>query len=308
MATGIREILNSRYGVNLAVNLGRWLPPGVGFPLAKFVADCIVRFKGSQVVRSVRLNQWIAHEKSLTAKQLDHVVQETLRNTAFCQFDLYHNLHSAEAMLRRIHFSPLVEEIFTSTFEVDTIPKNKKGFVLVGVHMSNFDLVLHAAARFGLQAQALSVTLPGEGYQIQTDLRQIGGLFVTPVSTASLRQALQRLESGGSVITGIDFPAPGVKYRPQFFGHPAALPVHHIFLASKTNTPVYVFAAILGEDNLYHVDVVGPIYMHKKQDQSKELIANAERVLEVAEEYIRQDPAQWSMFYPIWPQEMDNIP
>jgi hypothetical protein len=38
------------------------------------------------------------------------------------------------------------------------------------------------------------------------------------------------------------------------------------------------------------------------------MLHNAEKVLAVAEEFIRQAPQQWSVPLPVWPQVMDLVP
>jgi predicted LPLAT superfamily acyltransferase len=35
---------------------------------------------------------------------------------------------------------------------------------------------------------------------------------------------------------------------------------------------------------------------------------NTEMVLKVAEGYIRQAPYQWAMFYPVWPEALNEMP
>ncbi len=46
-------------------------------------------------------------------------------------------------------------------------------------------------------------------------------ILVTPMSLSAFRQARQRLQDGGSVLTGFDRPLPNTqmrKYRPTFLG------------------------------------------------------------------------------------------
>jgi phosphatidylinositol dimannoside acyltransferase len=102
-------------------------------------------------------------------------------------------------------------------------------------------------------------------------------------------------------VTGIDRPIQDGKYRPFFFGRPANLPVHHIHLAVAANTDIIVVAAIKQAGGNYNIQVSQPIRMRTCADHDKEILMNAEIVLNVAEEMIRQAPEQWSMFYPVWP-------
>jgi lauroyl/myristoyl acyltransferase len=48
--------------------------------------------------------------------------------------------------------------------------------------------------------------------------------------------------------------------------------------------------------------------MQSHPDRHQEIIINAERVLHIAEDFIRRDPSQWSMTFPVWPDIMDMVP
>lgn len=253
------------------------------------------------MVQVVRANQWVVHGGQASDKQLDQTVSETFRNTARCIYDHYHYQGNPEAMLRLIDISPEALAVIEHT------RARQEGMVIVGVHMSNFDMVLQAAGLRGLDVQTISLPQPKGGYRLQNYLRQQHGLLVTPASVASLKQAVERLQAGGSVLTGLDRPTPQGKYRLQFFGRPASLPVHHIYLAMKARVPVYVFAATFAEDGMYHIHAAGPIHMRSYRNHTTAVERNAEAVLQVAESFIRQAPQQWSMFFPVWPEALQEI-
>ena len=131
---------------------------------------------------------------------------------------------------------------------------------------------------------------------------------ILPASPSSIRRAVAHLRRGGVVLTGMDRPVASRKYRPLFFGRPAPLPVHHISLALKTGVPVVVAATIIQPDRSYRFWISEPIEMVPLPDRQEEIVSNAERVLQVAEGYIRQSPQQWSMFFPVWPDVLDQVP
>jgi KDO2-lipid IV(A) lauroyltransferase len=143
---------------------------------------------------------------------------------------------------------------------------------------------------------------------MEYEMRKKTGLNLVPASVNALRQAIKHLQRGGMVVTGIDRPASDPGHRPRFFGHPAALPVHHIFLATKARVPVIVAAANFQKDGKYHVFASGFIEMDLHPDPEAGLLHNAEKVLAVAEEFIRQTPQQWSVPLPVWPQMMGLVP
>jgi KDO2-lipid IV(A) lauroyltransferase len=253
------------------------------------------------MVRVVRANQWVVQGAQASTQQLDCAVRETFRHTARCIYDLYHSRGSKEAMLRLVDITPEAAAMIERT------RSRRAGTVIVGVHLSNFDLVMQAAGMYGLDVQVISISQPESGYQLQNDLRRQFGLEITPASVASLKRAIERLQAGGSVLTGLDRPTKEGKYRPQFFGRPAFLPVHHIYLAMKAQVPVYVFAATFGADGRYHIHASGPVQMRSYADHRMAVERNAEAVLQVAENFIRQAPQQWAMFFPVWPEALQEI-
>lgn len=109
-------------------------------------------------------------------------------------------------------------------------------------------------------------------------------------------------------MTGIDRPDVSYLYRPKFFGRPAAVPVHHIFLALKAHVPVILAATIKQSDEKYHLFFSEPIEMQPHPDRHQEIVLNAENVLRVAEDFIRHYPTQWAMTFPVWPEAMDQVP
>jgi KDO2-lipid IV(A) lauroyltransferase len=76
----------------------------------------------------------------------------------------------------------------------------------------------------------------------------------------------------------------------------------------KARVPVFVVATMMQADGTYHFQVSEPITMISHPNRGMEIIMNAEAVLRVAEDFIRQAPQQWSMPFPVWPEVMDQVP
>jgi lauroyl/myristoyl acyltransferase len=128
-----------------------------------------------------------------------------------------------------------------------------------------------------------------------------------PASVAAFRQALKHLQRGGMVLTGIDRPVEQPDPHPRFFGRPSALPLHHIFLALKARVPIMITATYLQPDGRYHVFASEPIEMEVCPNEEKTMLHNAEKVLSVAETFIRRSPRQWSVPLPVWPQVVEVV-
>jgi lauroyl/myristoyl acyltransferase len=294
MPISFQSIINSRFGVGLAMGLGRSTPPHLGYRIARFLAKQIGERSNLGIVQAVRANQAVVGGDELSPAELNQRVVETFVQTGYCLYDLYHNLWSPAAINDLIEWTPAIDQL------VKGRQNASQGLTIVGVHMSNFDFVAQAASMRGLRTMSLGLPNPGGGYQWQNEIRKEAGFEIVPASVAALRQATKLLEQGGTVMTGLDRPLDESKYMPRFFGRPAALPVMHILLALKTQTPVIVAAAFRDERGCYHVEISEPVSMQAYPNRHEEIERNAETVLEIAEGFIRRAPTQWSMFYPVW--------
>ncbi|MBN1178715.1 MAG: hypothetical protein JXD18_05860 [Anaerolineae bacterium] len=301
MDLDIQDMINGRLGVGAALWFGRSFPPAVGYRLGGFLADRFGGRRRAAMVRAVCANQWVVSDGTLSSDQLDRRTRDTFRHTARCLFDLYHNLNDAGAMRELVRYEPAVSDV------LEKIKSGRQAYVIVGPHMSNFDFVARAMAIQGVPLMALAYATPGSGYKWQNKMRRESGIDIVPASMTSLRQAIRRLEEGGSVITGMDRPLPDSKYHPRFFGRSAALSVMHVVLALKTNLPLVVMSPVMRPDGIYVIKGCEPFMMEPHPDRHTEIVQNAERALAVAEGFIAQAPHQWSMFYPVWPEVMEEM-
>ncbi len=298
MTDDARNLINSPYGLNLAYAVGRYMPEPVGHRFALVIADFISARKSWKLVRAVRCNQWIVRGEKISGRELDLLVKQNFRRIADSIFDLYHNLDNPSAFLRLIEPHPAAIQL------VSRPEYGERGLVLAGVHLSNFDLVFQMGGLAGIQGLALTMPELSPGYKKQLEMRARKGLRVLQASVGNIKHAIEYLKDGGMVITGIDRPDNSYVYRPKFFGRPAAVPIHHIFLALKARVPVLLAATIKQADGKYHFLFSDPIEMQPHPDRQAEIILNAERVLQVAENFILHDPSQWSMTFPVWPDAM----
>jgi KDO2-lipid IV(A) lauroyltransferase len=303
---GLQQIINSSFSLRLVSALAQRLSPRLGYPLAYFVGEQIGRQRNSKLVRAVRANQWVIHGGALKGEALDQVVRKTFRYWARCIFDLYHYMDDPEAAKQLVVLEPSFQELaHRPEFERRG---DRRGVVIVGLHLSNFDLVLQWLCREGMKPLLLTIPDPQGGRRMEYEMRKRTGMNLVPASVGAFRQAIKHLQRGGMVVTGIDRPIPEPEACPRFFGRPATLPMHPIFLAAKARAPVIVAATNLQEDGKYHVFASDLIEMDPHPDPAQGMLRNAEKVLTVAEEFIRRCPQQWSVPLSVWPQVMDLVP
>ena len=298
----LQDTINGEIGVNLAKSLARMLPEKAGFSLSHSIGKLIAKRENSSMVRCVRANQWIISDKKLSSIELDKKVFEVFEHTAYCLFDLYHNINDPEAILQKVTFTPKLKKTLDERWNCG------QGTLLVTPHLSNFDLAGRAITYSGYHLLVLSYPNPNKGYQKQNELRREYDIEVMPMSVESLRLGKQRLLEGKAIITGLDRPLDQSKYHPNFFGYPSMLPVTYIKLAIQTETPILVVTCIGNEDGAYTIDGSDLIFMESYENPVQEMERNAEKVLKQAEVFIRTHPNQWSMFYPVWPWALDEMP
>ena len=298
----LQTIINSRIGIGLILAIGKIIPPKLGFKLADWVAKKIASRKESLMVRALRANQWIITGQKLTSEELDEQVLNTFQHIAHVQYDLYHNLDNYQATLDRMVLSPKLVGILNSRRE------GTEGTLILAPHLSNFDLAGRAMALNGYDIQVLSYPQPHGGYQWQNRLRKEIGIDVSPMSTESLRRAKARLNAGGLVISGLERPLPETNYYPKFFDHPAPVPVFYVRLALQTKCAMMIIACVGTPKEDYILECSDLIYLKPYKNPVLEIVKNAEKVLKVAEPFIRAHPEQWAMSYPVWPFALDQMP
>lgn len=299
MVINLQQVINSPSGVRLVSLLGRGLPPRLGYAIADLAAGQIARRPDSTLVQAVLANQWVVRGEKLSPQALASAVQDVFRHAARATFDLYHYIHNPQFIKQRIVLDAPARRLFKRP-EYD-----QRGLVVVSLHLSAFDLVLQSLCTQGMKPLVLTIPDPQGGRRLEYEMRKRTGMNLLPASVGAMRQALQHLLKGGYVVTGIDRPVSGTAAHPQFFGRPAALPMHHIFLASKAEVPVMIMATHWQPDGKYHILTSEMIEMDTHPKRGNGVLRNAEKVLYVAEQFVRQAPEQWTMTLPVWPEVLD---
>ncbi len=299
----LQAFTNSRYGVSIALFLARSLPPRAGYWVGHRLADLIYAFRNSALVRAVRANQYVISGGTLRGEALEERVRQVLYHGARCQYDFYHHFGNPEAVLDLVS----LDDNALALIERSQHPDQHRGTIVVGPHLSNFDLGMQALGHSGLQALVLAIATPTSGYQWQNEMRQQSGLEVLPINAGTLLDAMRRLRRGGLVVTGVDRPVPGKKETLTFFGRPAALPVGHVRMAMDAKVPVQVVSVHMTPDGQYHLSASEPIEMESTGDRKRDIRVNAQRVLAEVEARIRAHPEQWLMYYPVWPEVLAEL-
>lgn len=287
-------------GVGLAAVIGRLLPLRSGIALAYWLGDRFANRPEAPDVRAVRFNQQTLADGQLSPPELDERVRAVFRNAARGVVEVLHYERRPKAMLRCIDADEAMRGYIRLTQE------KKRRVVFVSPHTGNYDLAGRCLGLMGLQALVLAEPTPRADYNYQNRHRRQTGLTIHTISMEALRKAAEFLEQDGSVLTGVDWPVAEKRYRPRFFDKPSLLPTAHVRLAVKAGAPVVVVACHRRLDGEYTIASSEPIPMEMKSSITETILYNTETVLEVVEQHIRYDPAQWLMYRPIWENHDTN--
>ncbi len=298
----IQNFFNSKISVQFSILIGKYLPRKWGYGVAKFLGSFIGSIHNLDINRNVRLNQFVVQGEELTKTDLVRSAKNVLIHAGRCYYDLYHYINKIEKLNDLIPMSDKMQDF------IDLSHKNQ-GYLVVAPHISNFDLIVSRLVRAGFRGRVLSYPNPGSGYQLQNKIRQSYGLELTEIGDPGLEEEIiNYLKNGGIVATGIDRPVPSRKKRHyvKFFGRPSPLPLGYITTALAANVPILVVTSYMFPDGRYGFDSSNPIHLNKYDNKMDNILRNAEMVLKETERFIRRNPEQWLMYYPVWPDLLER--
>jgi KDO2-lipid IV(A) lauroyltransferase len=292
------DLMSSRLATRTGLFIGRHLPPRIAYGLARIVANYASRKRpGNYWKVAANLRQVVGPEVDDAA--LHEMVRQVFFHAGQVYYDFYHSTRLTPDELAHAAWVPpeMIDLLKTQV-------ERGGGAVVLGLHMSGFDLGMIAIGAQGVPIQVLTLADPGPGFELQNHIRARAGIDVTPISPESLRLAIRRLKSGWTVFTGADRPVQGEQGLVEFFGRPAYLPLGPVRMALMTGAAVVVASCCYDRATGYAVRFTGPIEMVRTGDRDQDILANARRTAIAIEEHIRAHPQQWLMFHHVWPENL----
>lgn len=297
-----QNILNSKLAVQFSILIGKYLPQKTGYAFSRLLGSLIGSIHSLEINRHVRLNQYVVQGESLTKDKLRKAAKNVLTHAGRCYYDLYHHIDKPEKLKELVPMTDQMQDFID-------LSQSKQGYVVVAPHLSNFDLVVSRLVRGGFQGRVLSFPNPGSGYQLQNRIRKSYGLEIFHLGDPGIEEeTINYLKNGGIMATGVDRPVPTRKKRHyvQFFGKPSPLPLGYITTALAADVPIIVVTAYMLPDGRYGFDNSQPIHLQHYQNKIDNILRNAEMVLKEIEHFIKRNPEQWLMYYPVWPDLMEK--
>ncbi len=291
----LQDLGSSKVVIRAGLFLAQHSPPWTGRGLARIVSALIARFK-PDLYWTVRTNL-----RQIDPQADDGALHEMTRQVFFHVTRAYYDFFRAsnappETILQAIQIpASLLERVRAEM-------SRGRGVLILGTHMSNFDMVILALGAHRLPAQVLSLADPQAGFDVLNRLRAEGGVEVTPITPESLRAAIRRLKSGGIVLTAVDWPVPQDRELIKVFGRPAYLPLGPARLALMTGAMVAIGSCRYDPNGGYVLDAVWPVEITRSGKRRQNVLTNTRRFAAIVEEHVRAHPEQWMMFHPFWPE------
>jgi KDO2-lipid IV(A) lauroyltransferase len=290
------DLIFSRLGPLLGLTLVRILPRKWAYRVGDWVVNILLNMRESSLYRAIRSNQAVVRNWTYDDERLHDVVREVLTLSAHGLVDWFATLAIPNEFE---HLACSIDEELVK--EAMRIQAEGKGVIIVGAHLSNFNMLLMKIAQQNWPVQILAYAAEEGSYQSDNIFRRKFGLEVTPISPSSLSQAYRRLKSGGFVLTGVDRPDTGSEEL-SFFGRATTLPIGHARLALRTGARIMIVAVQTTDQATYHVvgsEIIEPELIEDGPNAARNL---AQKVITHLEKYIQERPSEWMMFIPVWPE------
>lgn len=227
--------------------------------------------------------------------KLDKITRQAFINAGKFYYDYYHAVGlPPKDIQKKIVIPDIVFE------RIKEIQSSGRGVQLAGIHLSNFDLGAIILASHGLHIQALSAANPNEGYEYQNELRLRYGFMATPINPGSLKTAIHRLQDGGIIAVGLDWPQPDEAILTEVFGKPAYVPLGTARLALLSDAATLILAFYYDKKKGYLMHVSEPFEVIRTGNKQDDIRVNTEAYMRFFESVVSQHPDQWMMFHKFW--------
>jgi len=292
----LEDITSSKPVTQLGLYLAQSLPPRLGYAFVRAVVWLITVIK-PRLYFIVRKNLHQVMNQKMGQADLNALTHRLFLHAGMTYYDFFHAVGKSPERIAKM--MPIPSSVLD---QIQAMQAEKRGVLILGMHLSNFDLALISFGAHGLPVQALSLANPQPGFHILNELRARSGFEITPICPESLRQAIRNLKGGGYVITGMDWPVPNDQALIPFFGREAYLPLGPARLALLSRAVVFLAACHHTPEYGYAIDVIGPIEMLNSGNRQEDIYHNTCRFANFMEEQVRMYPEQWMMFHPFWPE------
>lgn len=178
-----------------------------------------------------------------------------------------------------------------------------RGALFVSGHYSNWEIAASKMAHLGYPI--VIVTQEHDDPRVNelfVSQRERHGVTVRHTKGGA-RAALRGLRENRPVAILADRTTGGPTVEVELFGRRTPLPQGPWYIAAETGAPVLPTFMHRRTNFSYVVHVGAPLYAARTGTRDEKAAALAQAWARHLEARIRTDPAQWTVFYPVWPDE-----
>jgi phosphatidylinositol dimannoside acyltransferase len=280
--------------------ISRLLPTHIGY----FLADCggEALFLLSARHRNIVGNN-IKHVLSaeLDSRKLQVIERGVLKNMVKNYFDL---TKLSQLRLEELERSVTIEGWHHLTESVN----GPTGTIIATAHLGNFEVAAQVLAARGIKMAIFVEAFDSAAFLRNiAELRLRNGCRILPVSTGGMRDGLQILRHGGTVIIVCDRDIQGNGTEIKFFGEKTSLPFGAASLAIRTGATIVPVFSVRKPGNRFTIYIEASLRLAELGNRSHSIRANSERLVAVVERYVRQYPEQWVVLEPIWRNQIGQF-
>jgi phosphatidylinositol dimannoside acyltransferase len=182
---------------------------------------------------------------------------------------------------------------------LDEARTGERGVLLCTVHVGGMDLIAPALHRFGHEMHVVADdTTYGRLYEHLKAIRARHGM--TLIGWRSLRGLFRALKAGSNLVLFCDGGYRGGDVPVEFLGEPTTFPAGPAALSARSGAPMLpVACSRLGNDRFR---TRGLPLITAANDSPAETFRATQALADALGSVIGEDPGQWYMFRPVWPQ------
>lgn len=182
---------------------------------------------------------------------------------------------------------------------LDEARSTDRGVLLCTVHVGGMDLIAPALHRFGHEMHVVADdTTYGRLYEHLRSIRARHGM--TLIGWRSLRGLFRALKAGSNLVLFCDGGYRAGDVPVEFLGAPTTFPAGPAALSARSGAPMLpVACSRLGNDRFR---TRGLPLITAANDSPAELYRATQALADALGSVIAEDPGQWYMFRPVWPQ------
>lgn len=204
-----------------------------------------------------------------------------------------------KAFLTSLWFDKYVKEK-TNMIGFDKIKEIKErghGLAVALIHMGNMEASLKAAETYPIITVAKKQRNPYIDDMI-TKTREQMNVVILKKSKQTSRELLKYIEEKNVIALFSDHRDKGTQVK--FFGRDAISPTGIINIALKHNLPLIVCYNIINPDNSCTTKFSEEIILERDGLFKENVRKNTQKMIEVMERIIRENPTQWMWFHDRW--------